>query len=142
MTYAPDPNINTTLVQNATGWVVRVKDPNAGQTRLHYRNGSVGIEWFNGTTSWLIPPRSYFVAYTETVQADGSKKTYWDDGRYTYDFVFPPENATEFEKATAIRKVNGFPNSTEIVSYFNGSVAENRNGNFYSFIIAPKDFFI
>jgi len=122
--------------------VFKVKDPVASQTRFHYRNGSVGIEWFNGTKSWLVAPSSYFVPYIQDVLSDGSKTTVWDDGKYIYDNVFPPETASEFEKATAIRRVDGFANKTEIVTYFNGSVAENRNGSFYRFITPPKSFYI
>lgn len=74
--------------------------------------------------------------------ADGTKKTEWDDGRYIDEFVKPRETATEFEKATAIERKVGFSNNTEIVTYFNGSVVENRNGSFFKFIVAPKSFYI
>jgi len=49
VTFSPDVTKDTPAIELSTGWVFRVKDPVAMQTRVHYRNGSVGIEWFNGT---------------------------------------------------------------------------------------------
>jgi hypothetical protein len=73
---------------------------------------------------------------------DGTIYTSWGDGRYTYDYLSAPQTASDFEKATARRREENFPNGTSIVSYFNGTVAENRNGVFYSYIIPPKSFFV
>jgi len=141
VTFSPEITKNTPAIELSTGWVSKVKDPFTDQTRINYRNGSVGIEWFNGTKSWLIPPVSYFIPFTETI-VNGQKWTTWDDGTYINNIAFPEETATEFNKATAIQRVNGFANRTEIITYYNGSVAEYRNGIFYNFIIPPKDFYI
>jgi hypothetical protein len=82
------------------------------------------------------------VPFYSKVNEDGTNSTFWDDGRYIYDYLSAPQNATEFEKATAPCKEEGFPNKTSIISYFNGTVAEFRDGSFYAFIIPPKSYFI
>ena len=104
LVYAPDLNMFSTSTQNATSQLFRVKDPFAGQTRIHFRNGSVLIEWFNGTNQWQVPPTSYFMSSISYTRPDGTIHTSWENGTYTYDFLSPPQTASDFEKATARRR--------------------------------------
>lgn len=92
--------------------------------------------------TWIVPPKSYYVDFTEDVMTDGTKKTFFANGTIIKETPPPPPDATEKDKAFAVLRLVDFGNGTQVISYFNGTVAMFDQGNFARYIVPPKSFFV
>ena len=83
---------------------------------------------------WTIPPTSFYVPFSVIINFanDGSNVTLWDDGKMQVDYPPPLESASDYQKATAMKRRVTF-NNTEVQFFFNQTVAEFRNGIFYGY---------
>jgi hypothetical protein len=138
--YSPPLNMNSSQIENATGILYQQKDSILNQTRTYYRNGSASVVfWSNNSLAWIVAPTAIFVPYQVSVNpVDGSTTTRWADGRTSVVFKEPSPDTPDFERYTAMSRNETFPNGTNVQTFFNGTVAEWRNGSFFGYRVPPK----
>ncbi len=142
--YSAPLNVNSSQIENATGILYQEKDSEINVTRTFFRNGSASVLfWNNNTFRWMVAPKQFFIPFVETINTeDGSKTTSFADGRSVTEFKEPTDTTPDFERYTAMSRSEKFPNGTTVQSYFNGTVAEMRNGTFFGYRVAPKFFMV
>jgi hypothetical protein len=74
ITFGAKPDAESTLLFNVTSYYQKVRDPSKNITKYFYRNGSVGLENFNGSFAWQGGPPPLFVNYNIVNQTDGTRQ--------------------------------------------------------------------
>lgn len=142
ITFGAKPNAQSTLLYNVTSYYQKVRDPSKNTTTYFYRNGSVGLENFNGSFVWQGVPPPLFVNYNIVNQSDGTRQQIFDNGTMITDFPPPSESASDLEKANYMVRNNSFGNGVYQITYLNGTVAEFNKTNFTKYLVPPKSIFV
>ena len=96
----------------------------------------------NGNSTWILPPKSYYVDYKIVKNTDGTQAIYYVNGTTIKEQPAPAPEASEAEKACAVLRITEYGNGTNVWSFRNGTVAVYENGVFARYIVPPKSYFI